>query len=96
VAALLEAVDGDGQPARRTGWPQRDLALILTGLLAGLRADELHGADVDDIGTTVGGGAVIHVRGKGSKDRAVAIVADLVACQRDLPRQPGAPLPHPG
>lgn len=79
AAALLEAVDGDGQPARRTDWPQRDVALILTALLAGLRADELRRADVGDIGTSAGGGAVIHVRGKGGKDRAVPIEADLVA-----------------
>ena len=37
VAALLEAVDRDRGSQRRTDWPERDLALILTGLLAGLR-----------------------------------------------------------
>jgi integrase/recombinase XerC len=53
--------------------------LILTGLLAGLRADELRRADIGDIRTGTDGGAVLHVRGKGSKDRAVPIEADLVA-----------------
>ena len=41
---------------------------ILTGPLAGLRADELRRADVGDIRTSTGGGAVIHLRGKGTKD----------------------------
>jgi integrase/recombinase XerC len=82
VAALLEAVDRDHEPSRRTDWPERDLALMLTGLLAGLRADELRRADVGDIRTT-DGGAVIHVRGKGSKDRAVPIEADLLSVIED-------------
>ena len=42
--------------------------LILTALLAGLRADELVRANVGDLRRT-DGGAVIHVRGKGVKDR---------------------------
>ena len=79
VAALLEAVDGQHESSRRTHWAERDLALILTGLLAGLRLDELRRADVGDIRTSPGGGAVIHVRGKGGKDRAVPIEADLLS-----------------
>ena len=70
VAALLDVVDRDHESTRRTDWPERDLALILTGLLAGLRADELRRADVGDIRRSTEGGAVLHVRGKGSKDRA--------------------------
>jgi integrase len=73
----------DRQPARRTDWSERDLALILTGLLAGLRADELRRADVGDIRTSTGGGAVIQVRGKGGKDRTVPIEADLLAVIED-------------
>lgn len=76
VGALLDAVDSE--PQRRTDWPERDLALILTGLLAGLRADELRRADVGDIRTSAAGGAAIHVRGKGGKDRTVPIEADLL------------------
>jgi integrase/recombinase XerC len=83
VAALLEVVDRDHESTRRTDWPERDLALMLTGLLAGLRADELHRADVGDIRTGTDGGAVIHVRGKGSKDRAVPIEADLLSVIED-------------
>ena len=83
VTALLEVVEADHQSTRRTDWPQRDLALMLTGLLAGLRADELRRADVGDIRTGTEGGAVLHVRGKGSKDRAVPIEAELLSVIED-------------
>jgi integrase/recombinase XerC len=83
VGALLDAVDRDRDSQPPTDWPQRDLALILTGLLAGLRADELRRADVGDIRTTTAGGAVIHIRGKGSKDRTVPIEAELLTVIAD-------------
>jgi integrase len=79
VAALLGAVGGHHESSRRTDWAERDLALILTGLLAGLRLDELRRADVGDIRTSTGDGAVIYVRGKSGKDRTVPIEADLLA-----------------
>jgi integrase/recombinase XerC len=84
VTALLDVVEADHESTRRT-LPERDLALILTGLLAGLRADELRRADVGDIrtGTGTDGGAVLHVRGKGSKDRAVPIEAELLSVIED-------------
>jgi site-specific recombinase XerD len=83
VTALLDVVEADHQSTRRTDWPQRDLALMLTGLLAGLRADELRRADVGDIRRSTEGGAVLHVRGKGSKDRAVPIEAELLSVIED-------------
>ena len=83
VGALLEAVDRDHESQPRTDWPERDLALILTGLLAGLRADELRRANIADIRTASGNGAVIHVRGKGRKDRTVPIEADLLSIIKD-------------
>jgi site-specific recombinase XerC len=67
VAALLDVVEADHQSTRRTDWPQRDLALILTGLLAGLRADELRRADVGDIRRSTDGGGVLHVREKAAR-----------------------------
>ena len=79
VDALLQAVDGPHESSRRTDWAERDLALILTALLAGLRLDELRRADVGDIRTATGDGAVIYVRGKSGKDRAVPIEADVLA-----------------
>jgi integrase len=48
-----------------------------------LRADELRRADVGDIRTGTDGAAVIHVRGKGCKDRAVPIETDLLSVIED-------------
>jgi site-specific recombinase XerD len=77
VVALLAALDESPQPRRRTDWIERDRALILTALLAGLRADELLRANVGDL-RRIEDGAVIHVRGKGGRDRRVPIEAPLV------------------
>jgi site-specific recombinase XerD len=77
VAALLAALSEDPQRPRRSDWLERDRALILTALLAGLRADELLRANVGDLRRTKDG-AVIHVRGKGGKDRRIPIEAPLV------------------
>jgi integrase/recombinase XerC len=79
VEALLETVAHDRGSQRQIDWAERDLALILTALLAGLRADELRQADIGDIRTTDDGAAVVHVKGKGGKDRSVPIEAELLA-----------------
>jgi integrase/recombinase XerC len=79
VEALLETVTQDRGSERQTDWAERDLALILTGLLAGLRAEELCQADIGDIRTTDDGAAVIHVKGKGGKERSVPIEAELLS-----------------
>jgi integrase/recombinase XerC len=76
VAALLATLNEDPQ-RRRTDWIERDRALILAALLAGLRADELLRANVGDLRRT-DDGAVIHIRGKGGKDRRIPIEAPLV------------------
>ena len=49
VEALLEAVAQDRESKRQTDWAERDLALILTTLLGGLRADELGQASTSDL-----------------------------------------------
>jgi integrase/recombinase XerC len=49
VAALLARLNTDPQPRRRSDWVERDRALILSALLAGLRADELLRANVGDL-----------------------------------------------
>jgi integrase/recombinase XerC len=67
----------DSVRTRRGDWIERDRALILTALLAGLRADELLRANVGDLRPS-DDGAVIHVRGKGGKDRRVPIEPALV------------------
>jgi integrase/recombinase XerC len=77
VAALLAVLSFDAKPRRRGDWIERDRALICTALLAGLRADELLRANIGDLRRT-GDGAVIHVRGKGGKDRRVPIESVLV------------------
>jgi integrase/recombinase XerC len=79
VEALLETVTDDQHSKYRTDWAERDLALILTGLLAGLRAEELLRADVGDIRTTDDGAAIIHVKGKGGKERSIPIEAELLS-----------------
>ena len=79
VEALLETAAQDHGSQRQIDWAERDLALILTALLAGLRAEELRQVDVGDIRTTDDGSAVIHVKGKGGKDRSVPIEAELLS-----------------
>jgi integrase/recombinase XerC len=79
VEALLETVAHDRDSKHRTDWAERDLAIILTALLAGLRAEELRQANVGDIRTTDDGAAVIHVKGKGGKERSVPIEAELLS-----------------
>jgi integrase/recombinase XerC len=76
--ALLSSLDTPAAVTRRTDWPERDRAIILTALLAGLRAQELRGANVGDLRVTDDRAGVLHVRGKGNKDRAVPIEAALI------------------
>ncbi len=77
--ALLHAIDAPGALKRRTDWPERDRAIILSALLAGLRAAELRSANVGDLRVTEDGGGVLHVRGKGNKDRTVPVEPALIA-----------------
>ncbi len=77
VAALLAVLEHDPGPRGRSDWIERDRALILTSLLAGLRSEELLRANISDI-RLADDGAVIHVRGKGRKDRRVPVEAALV------------------
>jgi site-specific recombinase XerD len=77
VASLLAAIDADRGSGRRSDWAERDRAVVLTAVLAGLRADELVRANVGDIRTTADGG-VIHVRGKGNKDRRIPVEQPLI------------------
>jgi integrase/recombinase XerC len=78
--ALLAAIDSPQAGRRRVSdWPERDRAIILTALLAGLRAHELRGTNVGDLrhfGPDHGG--VLHVHGKGDKDRAVPVETALI------------------
>ena len=76
VSELIAATQNDDQQ-RRSDWSERDRAIILTALLAGLRSEELINSNIGDLRRTADG-AVIHVRGKGNKDRRIPIEAALV------------------
>jgi site-specific recombinase XerC len=79
VTALLAAVElvSSKNSRRQDDWVERDRAIILTALLAGLRADELVRANVGDVRRT-DDGAVVEIRGKGGKDRRVPVENSLV------------------
>ena len=53
VTALLATLHSDSVPRCRSDWIERDRPLMLTGLLAGLRADELLRAN-DTAGCSAG------------------------------------------
>jgi integrase len=67
--------------------------LLLTAVLAGLRADELVRANVGDIRATPGGG-VIRVRGKGNKDRRIPVEAGLITVLERYLDSRAARFPH--
>jgi site-specific recombinase XerD len=77
VTELVAAIDADRVPARRNDWLERDRANVFTTLLAGLRAEELVNADIGDIRRTDDGG-VLHVHGKGNKDRRIPFGRELL------------------
>ena len=82
VDALLAALAEDAETPRRDDWAIRDRAIVLTALLSGLDLDELVGLNIGDI-RAVQTGAILHVRGKGNKDRRVPIEAPLLAVIED-------------
>ncbi|MEE6140768.1 tyrosine-type recombinase/integrase [Mycobacterium sp. 050128] len=78
VTDLVAAIDAEQGSARRNDWPERDRAIVFTSLLAGLRAEELICADIGDIRRTDDGGGVLHVHGKGNKDRRIPFSRELL------------------
>lgn len=76
VTELIAAAADHGS-THRNDWPERDLAIIFTALVAGLRADELISANIGDVRQTDNGG-VLHVHGKGNKDRRIPFNAELL------------------
>lgn len=78
ISELLRVIDQDRGSGRRSDWAERDRAIVLTAVLAGLRADELVRANVGDIRLTNESGGVIHVRGKGNKDRRIPVEPALI------------------
>jgi len=82
VAQLLAVIAADADSRRRSDWAERDRALLLSALLAGLRADELVRSNIGDIRLTEAGG-VINVRGKGGKDRRIPVEPGLIGVLED-------------
>lgn len=77
LTELIAAIDADHGSTRRNDWPERDLAITFTALLAGLRSDELITANIGDVRQTDNGG-VLHVRGKGNKERRIPFGVELL------------------
>jgi len=77
VTQLVAAIDADHGSPRRHDWPERDRAIVFTSLLTGLRADELINSKIGDIRRSDDGG-VLHVRGKGNKDRRIPFGRELL------------------
>jgi hypothetical protein len=61
---------GTSKQTAQVQWSRPPINLT-SALLAGLRAQELRDANVADLRVTQDGGAVLHVGGKGNKDRTV-------------------------
>lgn len=95
VAALLDAIAKPTDKPRVTDWPERDLAIVLTALLAGLRAEELRGTNIGDIRTTDDGAGVIHVRGKGGKQRHVPVESGYLDAVRSYLESRATRIPLP-
>lgn len=78
LVSTLQSADDTGARA----WPERDLAVILTGLLTGMRMAELIAVDLGDLRDTgddgPGAAKVIHVHGKGNKERVVTVEPAVV------------------
>jgi site-specific recombinase XerD len=79
VTALLGALESDGDRTRSTDWPERDRALVLTALLTGMRSDEMVRTNIGDVRVTEGGAGMLHVHGKGNKDRFIPVERALLA-----------------
>jgi integrase len=77
VTQLVAAIDADHGSPRRHDWTERDRAIVFASLLTGLRADELINANIGDIRRNDDGG-VLHVRGKGNKDRRIPFGIELL------------------
>lgn len=71
LSTLISGTTGGRDP-----WPERDLAIIFTALVTGMRASELLSVRIDSISGPEGERR-IRVRGKGDKDRTIPIEPGL-------------------
>ena len=95
VAALVGAVSAPPKH-RATDWDERDLAIVMTGLLTGLRSAELCAVNIGDVWRTDDGAGAVRVRhGKGNKERVVPIEAALLAVIDDYLDSRATRFPRP-
>ena len=78
MSTLLDTVR-DGRVPARYPWPDRDLAILGTLALTGLRRSELLALTIDDLEGAPGARVLAVRHGKGSKFRAIPIGAPLEA-----------------
>lgn len=76
VRSVLDAAASVPLPGVRIRWPGRDTALVLVGVLAGLRASEIVQLSVGAIRQR-DDSLTLHVTGKGRKERSVPVAAPL-------------------
>ena len=80
LAAAAAAVTAAHSPGKRRA-AQRDLCMVQTGLLLGLRVSELCKLQIENIDAD--GGFIAIVAGKGDKDRTLPLPARLVPILRE-------------
>lgn len=98
---LLSSVSAP-RAAARDPWPERDLAVVATLLVTGIRSAELLGLRVGDL-AGAGGQERLHVLGKGNAERSVPVEAVLAEVLRGylasrrsrFPRPAALPLDAP-
>jgi site-specific recombinase XerD len=78
VAALLLRTAAQSDPTSRQPWPARDLALVATFLVTGIRLSEAVGLDLGSLDGPRGSRRLI-IAGKGGKTRTVPIEETLEA-----------------
>jgi integrase len=89
ITAILAAIAGKADlPAERGVWVERDHAIVLTTLLAGLRVGELVGSNVGDVHYSEAG-PYLHVRGMGNKERNIPVEGALVEVGKNSLRDSG-------
>ncbi|PRY18152.1 tyrosine-type recombinase/integrase [Kineococcus rhizosphaerae] len=76
TAELLLTSVATRRPGARDPWPERDLAVVATLLVSGIRSAELLGLRVGDLAGAAGDHR-LHVLGKGNAERSVPVEATL-------------------
>lgn len=75
IGKLIDAAWQENNPPR--SWPELEHAVVAVGVLTGVREAELISLNINSIRHTEQG-PVLHVRGKGSKDRSIPFEPELL------------------